>query len=77
MEVKINFPENNNHISNLAYIKALMIKKTIEDLNISSEEKEKLRKEVLEHLRKTWNKRKEELESHKKIGDFKWKRKLE
>ena len=77
MEVKINFSENNNHISNLAYIKALMIKKTIEDLNISSEEKEKLRKEVLEHLRKTWNKRKEELESHKKIGDFKWKRKLE
>ena len=53
MEVKINFPESNNHISNLAYIKALMIKKTIEDLNISSEEKEKLRKEVLEHLRKT------------------------
>ena len=53
MEVKINFPENNNHISNLAHIKALMIKKTIEDLNISSEEKEKLRKEVLEHLRKT------------------------
>ena len=66
MEVKINFSENNNHISNLAYIKALMIKKVIEDLNISSEEKEKLRKEVLEHLRKTWNKRKEELESHKK-----------
>ena len=66
MEVKINFSENNNHINNLAYIKALMIKKTIEDLNISSEEKEKLRKEVLEHLRKTWNKRKEELESHKK-----------
>ena len=53
MEVKINFPENDNHISNLAYIKALMIKKTIEDLNISSEEKEKLRKEVLEHLSKT------------------------
>ena len=66
MEVKINFSENNNHISNLAYIRALMIKKTIEDLNFSSEEKEKLRKEVLEHLRKTWNKRKEELESHKK-----------
>lgn len=53
MEVKINYSEDDNHINNLAFIKALMIKKTIEDLNISSEEKERLRKEVLEHLRKT------------------------
>lgn len=53
MQIKINFPENDNHINNLAFIKALMIKKTIEDLNISLEEKERLRKEVLEHLRKT------------------------
>lgn len=52
MEIKINFPENNNHISNLAFIKALMIKKSIEDLDIGSEEKEELRKEVLEHIKK-------------------------
>lgn len=65
MEIKINFPENNNHISNLAFIKALMIKKSIEDLDIGSEEKEELRKEVLEHIKKPWNKREEELESHK------------
>lgn len=57
MEIKINFPENNSHISNLAFIKALMIKKTIDDLKISFEEKEFLRREILEYLQKTWNKR--------------------
>lgn len=53
MEIKINFPENNSYIENFAFIKAMMIKKTIEDLNISYEEKQRLRKEVLEYFKNT------------------------
>jgi len=53
MQIQFNFPENNNYISNLAFIKALMIKKSIEDLDISYEEKEKIKKEILETLKKT------------------------
>ena len=68
MEIKINFPENNNHITNLAYIKALLIKNIIEDFDISYNEKEEIKNEVLEYLRKTWNRKDWELESHKKIG---------
>lgn len=56
MEIKINLQENSNHISNLAFMKALMIKQAIEELNVSYEEKGRLRKEVLEYLKKTWNK---------------------
>lgn len=53
MEIKLNFSKDDSHISNLAYIKALLIKCTIEQLNISFEEKEKLRQEILEYLKKT------------------------
>ena len=56
MEIKINLQENSSHISNLAFMKALMIKQAIEELNVSYEEKGRLRKEVLEYLKKTWNK---------------------
>ena len=55
MRIQFNFPENNNYISNLAFIRALMIKKSIEDLNISYKEKEQLKNEILETLKKTWN----------------------
>lgn len=51
MEIILNFPKDNQHIQNLAFIKALLIKGTIESLNISYEEKQQLRKEVLEHLK--------------------------
>lgn len=54
MEIKINFPKDNSHISNLAYIKALLIKSTIENLNISYEGKVQLKNEVLEYLKNTW-----------------------
>lgn len=53
MQIQFNFPESNNYISNLAFIKALMIKKSIEDLDISYEEKEQIKKEILETLKKT------------------------
>lgn len=53
MRIQFNFPENNNYISNLAFIRALMIKKSIEDLNISYKEKEQLKNEILETLKKT------------------------
>lgn len=53
MEIKINLQENSSHISNLAFMKALVIKQAIEELNVSYEEKGRLRKEVLEYLKKT------------------------
>ena len=56
MKIQFNFPESNDYISNLAFIRALMIKKSIEDLNISYKEKEPLKNEILEILKKTWYK---------------------
>lgn len=53
MEIKINIPENNSHINNFAYVKAFLINKTIEALDISYNEKEKVKKEILEYLKKT------------------------
>lgn len=53
MQIQLNFPESDNYISNLAFIKALMIKKSIEDLDISYKEKELFKKEILETLKKT------------------------
>ena len=75
MEIKINFPEDNSHISNLAYIKALLIKSTIENLNISYEEKIKFKNEILEYLANTWKSVYQELKSHKKEEDLLWKNK--
>lgn len=53
MEIKLNLPKNDDYISNLAFIKALLIKNTIEQLNISYEEKVSIKKEVLKNLNKT------------------------
>lgn len=53
MQIQFNFSESNDYISNLAFIRALMIKKSIEDLNISYKEKEQLKNEILETLKKT------------------------
>ena len=53
MKIQFNFPESNDYISNLAFIRALMIKKSIEYLNISYKEKEPLKNEILEILKKT------------------------
>lgn len=53
MEIKINLPKDNIHIKNLAFVRALLIRDTIESLNVSYQEKEKLKNEILEYLRKT------------------------
>lgn len=53
MQIKFNFPESNDYINNLAFIKALMIKRMIENLDISYKEKEQLKNEILETLKKT------------------------
>lgn len=53
MEIKLELPEGNNYINNLAFVRALMIKYTIESLDISYEEKEQLKKEVLKTLKGT------------------------
>lgn len=53
MEIKFNIPKDNSHISNLAFIRALLIRDTIEKLNITIEEKEELKEEILEYLKKT------------------------
>lgn len=53
MQIKINFPKDDVHINNLAFVKALMIKNIIENLNLTYDEKEKLRKEILEYLKKS------------------------
>lgn len=53
MKIKINFPKDNVHIDNMAFIKALMIKMSIENLDMNYEEKERLRESILETLKKT------------------------
>lgn len=54
MDIKINIPkDNNNHISNLAFVKALLINSTIEKLDITYNEKEKLKNKILEYLKNT------------------------
>lgn len=53
MQIKINFSKDDVHIKNLAFVKALMIKNIIENLNLTYDEKEKLRKEILEYLKKS------------------------
>ena len=66
MEIYYNIPKDNSHINNLAFIKALFIRDTIEKLDLDINEKENLKKEILEYLKKTWNWIFTELESHKK-----------
>lgn len=53
MEIKFNFPEDNSHISNLAFVKALLIKVTIDNLDVSYEQKLDLKNKILEYLKKT------------------------
>ena len=55
MIIEMKFPENREYISNLAFIRALMIKNSIESLNFNYEEKEVVKKEVLDTLKRTWN----------------------
>ena len=47
----VNTPENNVHIGNIAYIRALFIKTTIDNLNIQFNEKQKIFEDILEYLK--------------------------
>lgn len=51
MNVKVNYPKDNTHIYNLAFIKALLIKSTIDNFNIGTNEKINIRNTILEYLK--------------------------
>ncbi len=54
MDIKINIPkDNNSYISNLAFVRALLINSTIEKLDITYSEKEELKNKILEYLKNT------------------------
>ena len=50
MQIKINTKNNENYVHNLAFIKALFIKETIENLEINYEEKVEVKNKILEFL---------------------------
>lgn len=50
MQIKINTENSKEYIHNLAFIKALLIKESIENLDISYEEKIQVKNEILEYL---------------------------
>lgn len=52
MNIVIN-KNGENYIQNLAFIKAIFIHQYIENMNISMEQKEKVKKDVLDFLQKT------------------------
>ena len=51
MEIIINSSTNEKSMENIAFIRALLIKYSIENLGISYAQKEQLRKKILEYLR--------------------------
>ena len=53
MKIQLNFPKDNIHITNLAFIRALLIKCTIDKLDVSYEEREEIRRKILEYLKST------------------------
>ena len=54
MEIIINSSTNEKSTKNIAFIRALLIKYSIENLGISYAQKEQLRKKILEYLRSSW-----------------------
>ena len=50
MNIRIN-KVNEDDVNNIAFIKAMLIKKSIEDLDISYKDKIKLKNEILEYLK--------------------------
>lgn len=64
MNIVIN-KNGEKHIQNLAFIKAIFIQEYIEHMDINLEEKEAIKKEVLEFLQRTWRDPFTELQSHK------------
>ena len=45
------YPQNNDYLENIAFVRALLIKKYIESLKLSFEEKEDLLNRLLEYLK--------------------------
>lgn len=54
MQIKINTENNKEYIHNLAFIKALLIKESIENLDVSYEEKVQIKNEILEYLQNNY-----------------------
>ena len=50
MDININISYGEESVHNFAFIKALLIKYSIEELNMSYSQKEELRKQVLKEL---------------------------
>ena len=53
LKIKINYPKDDNYINNLAFIRALLIETTIENLDINYDEKIELKTKILEYLKNT------------------------
>lgn len=51
MNIKMNIEDNNACINNLAFVRALLIKKKIDNLEIEYQEKEQVLEEVLKYLK--------------------------
>ena len=51
MNVQINYPKDNSHIHNLAYIRALLIQATIDKLEIDIKEKVIIKNDILKYLK--------------------------
>ena len=54
MQIKINTGNNKEYIHNLAFVKALLIKESIENLDVSYEEKVQIKNEILEYLQNNY-----------------------
>lgn len=52
MDINVDISFGNNSIHNLAFIRALLIKHSIETLNISYNQKEELKKQILKELKR-------------------------
>lgn len=50
MQININTGNSKNYMHNLAFVKALLIKESIEKLDISYEEKVQIKNEILKYL---------------------------
>lgn len=50
MELEIKNRKEENAMQNIAFIKAFLIKKTIDNLEVSYQEKEEIKKKIIEYL---------------------------
>ncbi len=50
MEIEIKNRKEENVKQNIAFIKAFLIKKTIDNLEVSYQEKEEIKKKIIEYL---------------------------